>query len=154
MTMEIRGLLERELAETIGQAGIVNVPVLPGAASGERPDHYVAVVAQEAEQKPKGAYLIELDIFCVSPIDDDYGIEQAKNRAAKIEEWLQDASCPLSKGSNADGSLLVHGFRLASTNRVSKERSAAEVLNLVVAASVVYPDEDVEEEEVEEEEGG
>jgi hypothetical protein len=137
--MEIRGLMERELADTLAQAMLVDVPVLPGAAMGPRPDQYVAVVTQDAEQKPKSAYLLKVEIFCVAPVDDDHGIERSKERAAKIERWLQREDCPLIDGSNDDGTLFLHGFSLTGTSRERKERSAAEVLSLRIGASVQYP---------------
>lgn len=143
--MEIRGLLERELAETLGIAGVVDVPVLPGAAMGTRPDNYVAVIAREAQQKGKSAYLIDLEIYCVVPLDDSNGVERSKSWAASIEAWLQSDECPLVDGSNEAGTIFLHGFRLTDTRREKKERSAAEVLVLVVGASVVYAEEEEEE---------
>jgi hypothetical protein len=135
--MEVRGFLERELAETLNLTGLLSVGAYASSegGGGMRPDEYVSIAVQEAEARAARHWVVKMEIFVVAPMDDHDAAKRCKARALVIEEWMRDPNCPLRGGENEEGTLQVHGFHITNTGREKRERSAAEVIYVTVGVS-------------------
>lgn len=137
---EVRGLLEEALAEKIaGQlaAAQVECPVVRGEAEGERPDQFVAVVAGTADARGVGAYLVQLEIRVVVPVDDGVLSAQAHARLRAICDYLNDPACDFR--SLQTDKLVVSGYYLSALDSQKGTRSRAEIVKMKVGAAAIVP---------------
>lgn len=133
---EVTGLLETELAALLG--AVVDCPVLPGAATGERPDEYVSIVAVESEYRAGRAYIVEMEFRSVIPLDDEGALARAKQRLRQITDFLAGGALR-QEGTIGEGLVtLVLSFhiprKLASQ---TGERSRAEIVRVRFGVAVV-----------------
>jgi hypothetical protein len=139
---EVTGLLETELASLLVFHAVVDCPVLPGAATGERPDEYVSIVAVESEYRAGRAYIVEVEFRSVVPLDDEGALASAKRRLRQITDFL--AGSTLSSGTIigvGPVTLGLSGFVMRSLSSQTGERSRAEIarVRFGVSAEQVNP---------------
>jgi hypothetical protein len=128
---EVNGLLESELAAILTQEGVVDCPVLPGAATGERPDEYVSIVAVESEYRAGRTYIVEMEFRSVVPLDDEGALASAKRRLRQITDFLAGGTLHQS-GTIGTGSVtLALSFHIPrSISSQTGERSRAETVRV------------------------
>lgn len=138
---EVRGLLEAVLADLLRDKftrvldAAWNFPVLPGEAVGERPDKYVSVVAEEADARARGVYLVSMEVRVVCPVDDAVSLANSRRWLRAIMDYLDDYECPFRTYASND--LRVCGFHVGSMRSLSGARSRADVIDMKVAAGAV-----------------
>jgi hypothetical protein len=130
---EVRGLVEAALAGCLAE--LVDCDVVTGDAEGVRPDQYVCVVANAAESRARGAYLITVLIRIVVPVDDSTLVALARTRLRAICDYLDSNDCAFR--SLNDGDVQICGFHLASMDNERGERSRSETITLKVGAAAL-----------------
>lgn len=135
---EVTGLLETELAALLEGEGVVNCPVLPGAATGERPDEYVSIVAVESEYRFARAYIVEVEFRAVVPLDDPGALARAKQRLRQVTDFLAGDTLR-QEGTIGEGPIVlrIHGFIMRSLSNQTGERSRAEIARARFGVSAV-----------------
>ena len=137
---EVTGLLESEMAALLVEHGVVGCAVLPGAATGERPDEYVSVVAVESDYRARNAYVVEVEFRCVVPLDDAGALERQKRRLRAVVDFINAPSSPARTHSRSN--LVVSGLVMRRISRELGERSSAEIARVRFGAEVfraTYP---------------
>jgi hypothetical protein len=125
---EVTGLLETELASLFVLHAVVDCPVLPGAATGERPDEYVSIVSVESEYRAGRAYIVEMEFRSVVPLDDVGALASAKRRLRQVTDYLAgDTLRQIGLIGIGPVTLGLSGFVMRSLSSQTGERSRAEV---------------------------
>jgi hypothetical protein len=133
---EVMGLLETELAALLGV--VVDCPVLPGAATGERPDEYVSIVAVDSEYRIERTYVVEAEFRAVVPLDDEGALARAKRRLRQVTDFLAGGTLRQAGTIGSGPVTLAFSFhiprKLASQ---AGERSRAEIVRVRFGISAV-----------------
>ena len=130
---EVRGLVEAALAGEL--RGVVDCPVVCGDAEGERPDQYVAVVAGMAEARGVGAYLVQVEVRVVAPMDDSKLAALSRVRLREICDYLDDPACNFKHLQTDE--VIICGYYLGSMESQKGSRSKAEIIRLKIGAAAV-----------------
>ena len=135
---EVTGLLETELAALLEGEGVVNCPVLPGAATGERPDEYVSIVAVDSEYRIARAYIVEVEFRAVVPLDDPGALARAKQRLRQVTDFLAGDTLRQEGPIGAGPVTLALSFHIPrKLFSQTGERSRAEIARVRFGASAV-----------------
>ena len=126
---EVMGLLETELSALLTINNVVDCPVLPGAATGDRPDEYVSAVSVESEYRAGNAYIVEMEFRSVLPLDDAGALARAKRRLRAVVDFVQSDACFSRTGAFWFGRLVLRNL----FSQVG-ERSRAECVRARFAA--------------------
>lgn len=133
---EVTGRLETELVSLFLDHDVVDCEVLPGANDAiPRPDEYVSVVAVEAEYRAGHAWLVEVEIRSVVPVDDLDATARQKGRLRAVMDFLQAPDSPV-RGYRSD-TLLLHGHVPRRLFQKSAERSRAEIAHVRFGATAL-----------------
>jgi hypothetical protein len=127
--MNVRSLIEVEMAAALSSSNVIDCPALPGSADGVRPDRYVSVVATEAEHRGC-AHLVTLEFRVVAPAADP--IDSMRETSDAVYLWATGEDSPL-KEYEANG-LEVFGHSPANLKSEVRDFQRAEILEFKVGA--------------------
>lgn len=128
--MNVRTLIEVEVAAALSASEAIDCLALPGAADGVRPDRYVSVVATEAEHRGC-AHLVTLEFRIVAPAAE--AIDRMRKTSDAVYLWATGADSPL-KEYEANG-LEIFGHSPANLRSEVRDFQRAEILEFKVGAS-------------------
>lgn len=132
---EVTGLLETELAALL--ASVVDCPALPGAATGERPDEYVSIVAVESEYRIARTYIVEVEFRAVVPLDDPGALARAKQRLRQVTDFLAGNALLQDVIGAGAQTLNLHFHIPRKLTSQTGERSRAEIVRVRFGVSAV-----------------
>jgi hypothetical protein len=127
--MNVRSLIEVEMAAALSSSNVIDCPALPGSADGVRPDRYVSVVATEAEHRGC-AHLVTLEFRVVAPAAD--AIDSMRDTTDAVYLWATGEDSPL-KEYQANG-LEIFGHSPANLKSEVRDFQRAEILEFKVGA--------------------
>lgn len=127
--MNVRSLIEVELAAALMASEVISCPALPGSADGVRPDRYVSVVATEAEHRGP-AHLVTLEFRVVAPSAE--AIDAIRSTSDTVYLWATGENSPL-KDYEANG-LQILGHSPANLRSEIHDFQRAEILEFKVGA--------------------
>jgi hypothetical protein len=128
--MNVRTLIEVEIASALSASEAIDCPALPGSADGVRPDRYVSVVATEAEHRGC-AHLVTLEFRIVAPAAE--AIDRMRETSDAVYLWATGEDSPL-KEYEANG-LEIFGHSPANLRSEVRDFQRAEILEFKVGAS-------------------
>ena len=128
--MNVRSLIEVEMAAALSESNVISCPALPGASDGVRPDRYVSVVATEAEHRGS-AQLVTLEFRIVAPAAE--AIDPMREATDAVYLWATGEDSPL-KEYEANG-LKILGHSPANLRSEVLDFQRAEILEFKVGAA-------------------
>ena len=128
--MNVRSLIEVEVASALSSSKVITCPALPGSGDGVRPDRYVSVVATEAEHRGD-AHLVTLEFRIVAPAAEP--IDSMRETTDAVYLWATGEDSPL-KEYDANG-LEIFGHSPANLTSEVRDFPMSEILEFKVGAA-------------------
>jgi hypothetical protein len=127
--IDVRHALEQELAALLAPI-LLDVPVLPGRANGDRPPEYVCVIVEKCEAKSSTGhvFLASVSVISVIPADEPDAVERSTARFRVICDYFRSSSCQFA---SVFDDVTVYGFSIVAQEDAQRDRSHGDVLRLL-----------------------